>query len=81
MSREAGKGDSYRKVDQDTYGANFDTIFRKNKEVKQHKIISDGISGHNGEHWFKCIDCGKSDWIAGYGSESQLSFYGTPCEK
>jgi hypothetical protein len=31
MSREAGKGDSYRKVDQDAYGTNYDNIFRKPK--------------------------------------------------
>ncbi len=44
-----------------------------------HEIVFDGLSPHNGEYWYKCVKCGKSDWIASYGTINQLSFYDQPC--
>lgn len=29
-------------------------------------VVFDGISKHNGEYWYKCTTCGKSDWCASY---------------
>lgn len=46
---------------------------------KEHKWVSDGLSSHNGEYWYKCIECGKTDWIASYGTMDQLD-NGEPCE-
>ena len=31
-----------------------------------------GCIPHNGEYWYKCENCGASDWIAGYGTLDQL---------
>ena len=33
----------------------------------------DGHSPHNNEHNYRCKVCGQSDWIASYGTMSQLS--------
>lgn len=45
----------------------------------QHKLTFTGVIPHNGEHWYSCEKCGKSDWIASYGTEDQLDFYSKPC--
>lgn len=46
----------------------------------EHDIVSNGAGGgHNGEYYHHCTKCGKSDWIASYGTFEQLDFYSTPC--
>lgn len=35
MSNQAGKGDTYRKVDTKKYDENYDSIFRKKKKTKK----------------------------------------------
>lgn len=47
--------------------------------MTEHDIVFDGMSPHNGEHWYKCTECKKSDWIASYGVLSQLNFFYLPC--
>lgn len=52
--------------------------------MSKHNIIPTTFSGvhsggHRGEYDYHCTKCGKQDWIAGYGTLSQLNFYGTPC--
>lgn len=37
-----------------------------------HDWRYDGLSPHNGEYWYKCAICGATDWIASYGTVSQL---------
>lgn len=39
---------------------------------KQHDWVSDGVSIHNGEYWYRCTKCGTKDWIASYGTLDQL---------
>lgn len=80
MSDEAGKGDKRRPGDQDAYANNYNAIFGKKKAKTAHTIKYQGNSSHENEDWYKCIKCGKSDWIASYGTLSQLSFYDQPCE-
>lgn len=41
--------------------------------MKKHSWIFDGCSPHNGEYWYKCTLCGEKDWIASYGTMSQLN--------
>jgi hypothetical protein len=38
----------------------------------KHEWVSDGVSSHNGEYWYRCLKCGAKDWIASYGTEAQL---------
>ena len=76
----AGKGDKQRPTDHASYTSNYDVIFSKKTITHTHNIIPDGLSSHNGEYWYKCTKCGKSDWIASYGKKSQLNFYNQPCE-
>lgn len=45
----------------------------------EHKIVYDGCAPHNGEYWYRCEVCGAMDWIASYGTETQLNFYDKPC--
>lgn len=45
----------------------------------KHEIEYNGLSPHNGEYWYKCKLCGKSDWIASYGTLDQLNFYNKEC--
>jgi hypothetical protein len=47
--------------------------------MTEHTIVDDGLSPHNGEYWYKCIKCGKSGWIASYGTLNQLNFYNKEC--
>jgi hypothetical protein len=47
--------------------------------MTKHNIVEDGLSPHNGEYWYKCTKCGKSDWIAFYGDLRQLNFYDEYC--
>jgi len=84
MSYEAGKGDKQRPTDQASYASNFDTIFGKKSKFPvqyKHEIKYQGLSSHNNEDWYVCVNCGAKDWIAtGYGLMSQLSFYDKPCK-
>jgi len=45
----------------------------------EHKLKFTGCSPHNGEYWYECTVCRKTDWIASYGTEDQIYFYRTPC--
>jgi hypothetical protein len=47
--------------------------------MTEHNIVDNGLSPHNGEYWYKCTKCGKSDWIASYGTLNQLYFYNEHC--
>ena len=38
----------------------------------KHKWVEDGVSMHNGQYYYKCTVCGKTDWIASYGTLDQL---------
>lgn len=29
-------------------------------------VVFDGLSAHNGEYWYRCTTCGKTDWCAYY---------------
>ena len=29
-------------------------------------VVPDGVSKHNGEYWYKCLTCGRTDWCAYY---------------
>lgn len=50
----AGKGDSYRPVNAETYGNNYDSIFRKPKQ---------DVCNVCGEWIELCVDCGElSTW-------------------
>ncbi|URI08786.1 hypothetical protein MW290_24730 [Aquincola tertiaricarbonis] len=49
------------------------------KAATEHDIRSTGVSPHNGEHWYKCVKCNASDWIASYGTLDQLCFFSSPC--
>jgi hypothetical protein len=40
--------------------------------MPKHARVSDGVSSHNGEYWYRCLKCGAKDWIASYGTEDQL---------
>ena len=42
MAHEAGKGDTYRSVDQKTFDDNFDRIFRK--RILEQKTASDSLA-------------------------------------
>lgn len=56
-------------------------VTRIEKVDRDHLWIFDGVSMHNGEYWYnwyKCDRCGKRDWIASYGTPSQL-LNGAPC--
>ena len=37
-----------------------------------HEWQDDGIDTHKGEYWYRCARCGRSDWIARYGTKDQL---------
>ena len=37
-----------------------------------HDWRDDGLDTHKGEYWYKCARCGRSDWIASYGTKDQL---------
>lgn len=41
--------------------------------MKKCNWVEDGLSPHNGEYWYKCKTCGATDWIASYGTMSQLN--------
>lgn len=44
----------------------------------QHEWVGDGHGGgHNGEYYYRCINCGVTDWISLYGTMDQL--LKTPC--
>lgn len=42
----------------------------------KHEWEFTGVTPHNGNHWYKCKRCGKSDWIASYGTIDQLGYDG-----
>lgn len=57
------------------------TRARKSKKDRplEHVWKSDGLGGgHNGQYYYTCQGCGLHDWIASYGTESQLGD-GKPC--
>ncbi len=41
--------------------------------VNKHDWTPYGVDSHKGEYWYLCKKCGKRDWIASYGTMSQLS--------
>lgn len=41
-------------------------------ENMKHNWKFTGCHPHNGEYWYKCENCGASDWIAIYGTQDQL---------
>lgn len=43
-----------------------------------HKLVFTGCSPHNGEYWYECSKCKKSDWIPSYGDASKLML-NEPC--
>lgn len=45
-----------------------------------HVLVSTGVDKHKGEYWYKCRDCGRSDWIASYGTTRDLDFINKPCK-
>ena len=48
------------------------TLVSPSEEVLKHNWKFIGCSPHNGEYWYKCENCGASDWIASYGTLDQL---------
>jgi len=42
------------------------------QQAESHDWEYDGLNPHNGEYWYKCAKCGKSDWITSYGTINQL---------
>ena len=38
----------------------------------KHNWKFTGCHPHNGEYWYKCENCGASDWISNYGTQDQL---------
>lgn len=49
----------------------------------EHEIVSEPLNSHSGKCWFKCIKCGKNDWlelpVVEQFSKKNLNFYNTPC--
>ena len=54
MAHEAGKGDTYRSVDQKTFDDNFDRIFRK--KIMEQKLSKDDM--YINKEWDQMKDVG-----------------------
>ena len=58
-----------------------ETLLRVKQASSPHlELVYEGCSPHNGEYWYKCPRCGKSDWIASYGSPVGLLDH-LPCKE
>lgn len=51
------------------------------KKPLDHVWKFDGLSLHNGEYWYKCKKCGKSDWITGWDDIDGLDAGNCPGKK
>jgi hypothetical protein len=47
-------------------------VIAERAKYSAHDWRADGIDTHRGEYWYKCARCGRSDWIASYGTMEQL---------
>jgi hypothetical protein len=74
---DGGKGSSPRpySVSNEEYANRWDAIFAREKQEKaldELRWVYIGHSPHNNEHKYKCTICDQTDWIASYGTMSQL---------
>lgn len=45
------------------------------------KVKFDFVDGHKGDYWYKCEECGATDWFASYGRPSNLDECLPTCKK